>query len=205
METEKIDQTKREIVESSFSAGNEETIEAVPDTRFMRIHMEPSKRISILTMTGVLSGAVAGGYLGGRFASWQYLAERSHNLPTTVSGWYYYHKWKNYRVILGAFKKASYYGLRIGAVVGMYEVAEAAIDRHVIGHTSAVGSVTSGFGVSLLCASVSRLPRSSFARLVKMGTLGGLCIGVFQDAVDWYEYNRFPFYLQPIKSLFDNK
>ncbi|OMJ10725.1 hypothetical protein AYI70_g5927 [Smittium culicis] len=163
MENEKIDQSTREIVDSSFIVDNEEKIEAVPDTRFMRIHMEPSKRIAVLTMTGVLSGAVAGGYLGGRFASWQYLAERSHNLPTTVSGW------------------------------------------HVIGHTSAVGSVTSGFGVSLLCASVSKLPRSSFARLVKMGTLGGLCIGIFQDAVDWYEYNRFPFYLQPIKTLFDNK
>ncbi|OLY82221.1 hypothetical protein AYI68_g3660 [Smittium mucronatum] len=167
-------------------------------SQLVRIHMEPPKRITLLTITGALSGAVVGGYIGGRSASWQYLAERSHNLPTTVSGWYYYHKWKNYRVVLGAIKKASYYGIRIGFVSGAYELVEAAVDKYVVERTSALGSVAAGFTVSLLCASAARLPRSSFYRLVKMGTLGGFCIGVSQDAIDWYVKGEIPFYLKSI-------
>ncbi|PVU97991.1 hypothetical protein BB559_001823 [Furculomyces boomerangus] len=137
----------------------------------------------------------------GRNAGWQYLAEKSHNLPTTVEGWYYYHKWKNYRVIMGAVKKATYYGVRIGAVTAMYQIIEATLDRYAFGYTCVASSVVSGSISSLTCAIIARLPKSSFKRLIKMGTFGGLCIGVMQDGVNWYETKEPPPYL---RDLFEN-
>ncbi|KAJ2158122.1 hypothetical protein GGF46_003994, partial [Coemansia sp. RSA 552] len=58
--------------------------------------MAASDRLVTMTLAGGGVGALFGGYLGGQQSGRQYLAERAHRLPTTVAGWFFYQKWKNY-------------------------------------------------------------------------------------------------------------
>ena len=48
-------------------------------------------------------------------ASLRFLAENVHRPPTTVQGWYFYNKTKNYKVILGGLKGAAAEGGRLAA------------------------------------------------------------------------------------------
>ncbi|PVU94331.1 hypothetical protein BB561_002636 [Smittium simulii] len=160
-----------------------------------RIQMEPQERLAVLSMTGVLSGGVVGAYLGGRNAGWQYLAEKAHNLPKTTEGWYYYHKWKNYKVIVAGVKKGAYYGLRIGGITALYQKIEATCDEYVFGEPCMWSSLISGFSVSFTCAVLARLSKSSFRRIVLLGSIGGLTMGGLQDALSWYDSGIKPKYL----------
>ncbi|KAJ1822496.1 hypothetical protein LPJ60_002021 [Coemansia sp. RSA 2675] len=72
-----------------------------------RLRMRTTDRLAVVTVMGGGVGAVCGGFLGGQLSGRQYLAERAHRLPTTVQGWFFYQKWKNYRVILGAMRGAT--------------------------------------------------------------------------------------------------
>ncbi|KAJ6599301.1 hypothetical protein DFH09DRAFT_902159 [Mycena vulgaris] len=58
-------------------------------------------RLYTVPLGAVLLGAMIGVNRGARLASLRFLAENAHRTPTTQKGWYYYHKTKNYRVILG--------------------------------------------------------------------------------------------------------
>ncbi|KAG8863741.1 hypothetical protein FRB96_007578 [Tulasnella sp. 330] len=49
-------------------------------------------------------------------ASLRFLAENAHRPPTTLQGWYFYNKTKNYRVLLAGFKGAGRESLRLGAM-----------------------------------------------------------------------------------------
>lgn len=53
-------------------------------------------------------------FRGGRREGLRYLAENAHRAPTTLQGWYFYNKTKNYRVMLGALKGAGSDGMRLG-------------------------------------------------------------------------------------------
>lgn len=127
---------------------------------FRRINMEPNQRLYIVPLSGFLSGAVAGAYIGGRHAGWQYLAERAHNLPTTVSGWYYYHKWKNYKILFGAFRKGLAYGSKIGSFTALYQVVEAGCDRYLFDRTCMLSSLVSGLVTSATSAALGNLSYS---------------------------------------------
>lgn len=66
-------------------------------------------------LLGFVSGLVSASKLSGR----QFLAENAHRLPTTVQGWYFYQKTKNYRVMYGGIKG----GLRTGSQLGGWTLA----------------------------------------------------------------------------------
>ncbi|KAJ7179345.1 hypothetical protein C8R46DRAFT_887198 [Mycena filopes] len=82
-------------------------------------------RLYTVPFGAVLLGMVVGVNRGARLASLRFLAENAHRTPTTQKGWYYYHKTKNYRVILGALqgaaRDAAYLGTTTVAWVGLEE------------------------------------------------------------------------------------
>lgn len=63
-----------------------------------------------------LAGMMIGFARGSRMSALKFLAENAHRAPTTVQGWYFYNKTKNYRVLLGGFKGAGREALKLGAV-----------------------------------------------------------------------------------------
>ncbi|KAJ2549561.1 hypothetical protein EV175_004401 [Coemansia sp. RSA 1933] len=170
---------------------------------FMRIRMEPMDRLATMAMASFGAGALCGGYLGGKHSGRQYLAERAHRLPTTVDGWYFYQKWKNYRVTLGAFKGAAKYGTQVGACVMAFSSIEALADR-MVGETQMGSSVAAGLVTALGISLAVRLPRSSARRACLAGLGVGLLTGAAQDAGRWKSGRTPPYVVWAQKRLLAN-
>ncbi|KAJ1678985.1 hypothetical protein EV182_002962 [Spiromyces aspiralis] len=166
------------------------------DKTYCRIHLRPADRLVVVTANAAFWGFLVGAYLGGRQSAFQYLAERAHRLPTTVQGWYYYHKWKNYRVAIGAFKRGSYYAARISSVCIAYEGLEMIAD-YSQSEVNALSSFIAGTGTGVLASLWARLPRSSAKRAITSGALVGCAIGLTQDLAHWQQ-GRPPRYLKCI-------
>ncbi|KAJ1733845.1 hypothetical protein LPJ61_001366 [Coemansia biformis] len=156
----------------------------VGEQRYRRGGRTVGQRLMLMGLVSGGAGALLGGYLGAGQSARQYLAERAHRLPTTVEGWFFYHKWKNYRVLLGSMKGAARYAPRLAGCVVTFAAAETLLDRlfgHVQMASSVIASTATAVGVSL----AARLPKSS-ARRARMAGLGvGLAVGAAQDFVGW--------------------
>ncbi|RKP05224.1 hypothetical protein THASP1DRAFT_20052 [Thamnocephalis sphaerospora] len=129
---------------SSDAAADSDTLAAssLPGP-LSRVGIEPGARVGLVTGMGAFWGFAFGAFLGGRQSGLQYLAENAHKLPRTKEGWYFYHKTKNYRVLLGATRQGMRYAGRTGAICLLYSGAEAWMDR-MRGHTSPLHSIASG-------------------------------------------------------------
>lgn len=61
---------------------------------------------------------MSGFYDGVQKAAARYLLENGHRLPKTKGGWYFYHKRKNYEIIVGGTSTGIKRGLKYGGAVG---------------------------------------------------------------------------------------
>lgn len=75
---------------------------------------KPNPDIILIPLSASLFGFISGLLTSSKLSSKQYLAENAHRLPTTVQGWYFYQKTKNYKVMFGGIKG----GLRTGGKMG---------------------------------------------------------------------------------------
>jgi len=71
--------------------------------------------VYLIPLTTTCTGAALGFLRGTRQASLQFLVENAHRAPTTVEEWYFYHKTKNYHVILGGLKQSGRDALKLGS------------------------------------------------------------------------------------------
>lgn len=94
-----------------------------------------------------LGGGVLGGYHGSTMASLRFRAENSHRFPTTMKGWYLYHKSKNYHCMLNAVKQGLRLGPRLAGWTGGFLFLEEAVD-HWRGSRDAISSVVAGLALS---------------------------------------------------------
>jgi hypothetical protein len=87
----------------------------------------------LIPISAFIVGFVSGMLTSSRLAGRQFLAENAHRLPTTVQGWYFYTKTKNYRVMYGGITGGLKTGTRLGAwtlaFVGLQEGIEYSIKR----------------------------------------------------------------------------
>lgn len=74
-----------------------------------------------------LFGFCSGAITRSKLASRQFLAENAHRLPSTMPGWYFYQKTKNYRVLLGAARG----GARTGGALALWTLAFVALQQGV--------------------------------------------------------------------------
>lgn len=149
-----------------------------------RFHLFPYQRLGAVASVGGLIGAFSGFYEGIKIGSLRYLIENSHRLPRTVGGWYFYHKKKNYVMIVGGCKLALVQGAKYsGAMTGLFGI-EAIIDyiRGTIdfASTTAAATITAG-----TYAWYTQLSRMQSANYMKKGALLGLSLGVTQDLIIW--------------------
>ena len=86
-------------------------------------------RFPAATAVAFVTGAALGVSHGGKTAGMRFRAENSHRFPNTSTGWYLYHKSKNYHIMLGGIKEALKMGSKIGFWTGSFFIVEEAVDE----------------------------------------------------------------------------
>ncbi|KAJ9666323.1 hypothetical protein H2201_003511 [Coniosporium apollinis] len=170
-----------------------------------RLSLPLSLRLTLSTSTAFTTGLFLGTLHGGRAAGLRFRAEHAHRLPTSPTGWYLYHKSKNYHVMLGGLGEGLRMGVKLGAWVGVFFVVEEAVDemREVVGREWwgrgpggwGRGRWEEGMGKDFLSTVVAglttagafsvwnRFPLATAARIAKTGLLAGVGFGLVQDAL----------------------
>lgn len=108
------------------------------------VHLPPSDpleahpRLSVMTPTRLLLGTISsclvgftlGSMQGGQMAQLRFRAEHAHKMPDTTTGWYFYHKSKNYHAMQGGLRE----GFRMSAKTGFWSFMalglETTVDRY---------------------------------------------------------------------------
>lgn len=80
-------------------------------------------------------------------AGMRFRAEHAHIFPTTTTGWYLYHKSKNYHVMLGGLKEGFKMGSKVSFWAGSFMWIEEAVDR-IRGSKDFVSSVVAGLSTA---------------------------------------------------------
>lgn len=86
-------------------------------------------RLPIATTLGFLAGMGLGVSHGSTMAGLRFRAENAHRLPETQTGWYFYHKTKNYQMAYGGVKEGLRMGLRLSFWVAGFFGVEEIFDR----------------------------------------------------------------------------
>ncbi|KAI7282263.1 hypothetical protein KC345_g3625 [Hortaea werneckii] len=196
---------------ASASASTSNTATLTPDSAAKIEHIRTRDRLSTpfpfrLPLAMALSscaGFALGTYHGSSESGLRFRAENAHRFPTTQTGWYLYHKSKNYHMALGGIKEGLKMGARqagwVGVFVGMEECIDrgragvvrmyrevrgmAAEERIVAGNRDFVSTVLAGIGTAGLFSVWHQFPVPTAARVAKMGARIGLVYGVLQDCV----------------------
>lgn len=99
---------------------------------------ESHPRLAIMTPSRLLLGSVAstfvgftlGAVQGGQMAQLRFRAEHAHKMPDTTTGWYLYHKSKNYHAMQGGIREGFRMGLKTGFWSLMALSLESTVDRY---------------------------------------------------------------------------
>ena len=113
--------------------------------RTIRINVPP--HVYILPGAAFAVGAMIGLRRGARTAAMQFLAENVHRPPTTVQGWYFYNKTKNYRVLMAGLKEAGRSAAQLTAITATY-VAVSEACEYMGGAWDEVKEVASCVGIA---------------------------------------------------------
>ncbi|KFX92863.1 hypothetical protein V490_05133 [Pseudogymnoascus sp. VKM F-3557] len=151
-------------------------------TTSARLSLPTPQRLLLGTSTAFLVGLTLGGTHGFGTAGLRFRAENAHRLPKDPTGWYLYHKSKNYRMMLDGVREGVRMGGRVAVwtlvFLGTEEVWDNVRGRRDVGNT-VIASATVAGGFSLW----NRFPMATAARTAKTGLAIGLAYGLAQDAV----------------------
>lgn len=142
------------------------------------IHLEIPPRFYLLPGGAMCVGTAIGLVRGSRAAGLRFLAENAHRPPTTVQGWYFYNKTKNYRMMLGGLRKAGTDAAKLGFTALAWVTFEEGL--HQVGLDD-LGEVGAGIGTAGIFAGVYRLPWRTASRV---GILG-LLVGTTMKTIRW--------------------
>lgn len=90
-----------------------------------RLSTPAMARIPMAAALSFATGMGLGLVQGSKMAGLRFRAEHAHKLPQTTTGWYLYHKSKNYHVAYGGIRE----GLRMGSRVAFWTTAMCAIEN----------------------------------------------------------------------------
>ncbi|BGP29028.1 hypothetical protein JCM10296v2_000764 [Rhodotorula toruloides] len=148
-------------------------------------------------VSALLFGFTSGLVSSSKLASKQFLAENAHRLPTTVQGWYFYQKTKNYRVLFaglkGGLKTGARLGLWTGAFLGLEQAVDAGLRQGLVlagrradeVRTTWVAGGVAGLGMAGAASWFYRLSRASSGRRYFYGLALGVVAGGTVDVRDW--------------------
>lgn len=90
-----------------------------------RLSMMAPTRIMLASALSFGVGTALGMTQGSKMSGLRFRAEHAHKLPTTPTGWFMYHKSKNYNMARGAVKE----GLKVGIKVSFWATAMFVIEN----------------------------------------------------------------------------
>ncbi|QPC78236.1 hypothetical protein HYE68_008988 [Fusarium pseudograminearum] len=103
---------------------------AFPQDAFPRLSVATPTRLLLGTVSSALVGFSLGATQGGQMAQLRFRAEHAHKMPDTTTGWYFYHKSKNYHAMQGGIRE----GFRMGFKTGFWSLMalslESTVDRY---------------------------------------------------------------------------
>lgn len=102
---------------------------AFPLDPYPRLSLATPSRITIGSIVSAAVGFSLGATQGGQTAQLRFRAEHAHKMPDSTTGWYLYHKSKNYHVMHGGIRE----GFRMAARTGLWSFMalslESTVDR----------------------------------------------------------------------------
>lgn len=150
-------------------------------------------RVPLLLVSSATVGFSLGAAHGGPIAAYRYRAENAHRLPTTQTGWYLYHKSKNYHSILGGVKE----GVKLGGVLcgwaTIFVCCEEIVDRSrgrifargdddiAPGQRDAASTVVAAMSTAGIYSWKRGLDKFTAARTAKIALKYSLLYGLIQD------------------------
>jgi hypothetical protein len=140
-------------------------------------------RLPFTMSVAFIAGLGLGSSHGSRNAGFRYRAENAHRFPTTNTGWFLYHKSKNYHSIIGGVKDGVRMGWRLGLWTGGFFVLEDVVDRARRGRRDFLSTVTAGLTTSGLYSLKGRQDIFTAARTAKTALVASLAFGLVQDAL----------------------
>ncbi|EGP92619.1 uncharacterized protein MYCGRDRAFT_65284 [Zymoseptoria tritici IPO323] len=147
-----------------------------------RLSLSPMYRLPLGMLLGFASGGLLGMAKGSQDAGFRFTAENAHRQPKTQTGWYLYHKSKNYNTIFGGVKEGFKQAWRYTFWVGMYFAMEEEA-RQIAGNRDCLSSMFAGLGTAGIFSAWNRFPLPTAARTAKLGAKAGFGFGLLQDAV----------------------
>ena len=130
---------------------------------------------------------------GAQIAGFRYRAENAHRFPTTQTGWFLYHKSKNYHSIIGGVKE----GVKLGGVLcgwaTLFMCSEEIVDRArarlfakgddepATGQRDAASTVVAAMTTAGVYSWKKGMDKFTAARTAKMALKYSLLYGLVQD------------------------
>ncbi|KAL2840461.1 hypothetical protein BJX68DRAFT_186321 [Aspergillus pseudodeflectus] len=155
-----------------------------------RLGMEVGQRLPLTALSAFSAGMAIGSYYGSKTASYRFRAENAHRFPTTSTGWFQYHKTKNYVAIVGGVKNGMKLGFKLGAGALAFCLFEETVDYARHDKRDFLSTVTAGLSFSGIYSLLARHDVYTAARTTKLGLKLSLAYGLMQDALESLKGNR---------------
>ncbi|KAI0393737.1 hypothetical protein F5Y17DRAFT_458637 [Xylariaceae sp. FL0594] len=146
-----------------------------------RLSIPPIVRIPAAAATAFSLGMILGLAHGSKMAGLRFRAEHAHRLPTTTTGWYLYHKSKNYHLAYGGLKEGVKVGARLSVLSTAMFCTENLLDVYRGGHQDFISTVMASLAVAGGFSLWNRFSAAETARTAKKGLIFGLAYGGVQD------------------------
>ncbi|KAJ5933920.1 hypothetical protein N7454_006249 [Penicillium verhagenii] len=159
-----------------------------------RLGIDVQKRIPYATMCAFVPGVILGYVHGSKKAGLLFRAENAHRFPTTSTGWFQYHKTKNYISIVGGVKDGIKMGAKLGVGALAFSLFEETVDYARHDERDFLSTVTAGLSFSGIYSLLARHDVYTAARTAKFGLKLSLTYGLLQDVLESAKGNR-PKYL----------
>ncbi|KAL4875931.1 hypothetical protein BJY04DRAFT_149905 [Aspergillus karnatakaensis] len=155
-----------------------------------RLGMDVGKRLPLTTLSALSSGMVIGSLHGSKTAAYRFRAENAHRFPTSPTGWFQYHKNKNYATIVGGVKEGVKMGFKLSACALAFCVFEETVDYARHDQRDFASTVTAGLAFSGIYSLLARHDVYTAARTTKLGLKLSLVYGLLQDCLESLKGNR---------------
>ncbi|KAH6651393.1 hypothetical protein F5144DRAFT_84951 [Chaetomium tenue] len=145
-----------------------------------RLSLPAPLRLPMASALSFFAGFTLGTAQGGKMAGLQFRAEHAHKLPTSTTGWFLYHKSKNYQMAYGGIRE----GFKMGFKVSFWTTAMFAIEQmfdSYRGTADIFNTVTSCVTVAGGFSLWNRFSLPMTARTTKTALAAGFVYGGLQD------------------------
>ncbi|KAL4775599.1 hypothetical protein BDW60DRAFT_124014 [Aspergillus nidulans var. acristatus] len=155
-----------------------------------RLGMEVGQRLPLTALSAFSAGLAIGATHGSKKAAYRFRAENAHRFPTTPTGWFQYHKTKNYISIVGGVKEGMKMGFKLGTGALAFCLFEETVDYARHDQRDFISTVTAGLSFSGIYSLLARHDVYTAARTTKLGLKLSLMYGLMQDALETLKGNR---------------